>query len=138
MAVRERSYSEDEPANNVTLAIGEHSDPSTEESGEREVSTENVEDTKCETEEEQQSLVSSSEVGIFFNHVIFQIKKDLSEKIFFRPGADVACFFHRRERLSTRLAGTRRLSQSFMILTKTLLPKKYKPPSIITINSIDY
>ena len=136
--VRERSYSEDEPANNVTLAIGEHSDPSTEESGEREVSTENVEDTKCETEEEQQSLVSSSEVGIFFNHVIFQIKKDLSEKIFFRPGADVACFFHRRERLSTRLAGTCRWPQSLRMLTKTLLPKKYKPPSIITINSIDY
>ena len=64
--VGERSNSEDELANNVTLAIGEHSDPSTEESGEREVSTENVEDTKCETEEEQQSLVSSSEVGIFF------------------------------------------------------------------------
>ena len=59
-----RSYSEDELANSVTLAIGEHFDPSTEESGEREVSTENVDDTKCETEEEQQSLVSSSEVGI--------------------------------------------------------------------------
>jgi len=45
----------------MTLAIGEHSGPSTEESGEREVSTKNVKDTKCETEEEQQSLVSSSE-----------------------------------------------------------------------------
>ena len=75
--VGERSiYSEDELTNSVTLAIGEHFDPSTEESGEREVSTENVEDTKCETEEEQQSLVSSSEVGISFNQGIFQTKKD--------------------------------------------------------------
>ena len=66
--VGKRSYSEDELANSMTLTIGEHSDPSTEESGE---STKNVEDTKCETEEEQQSLVSSSEVGLSFNHGIF-------------------------------------------------------------------
>ena len=69
--VGKRSYSEDELANSMTLAIGEHSGPSTEESGEREVSTKNVDDTKCETEEEQQSLVSSSEVGLSFNHGIF-------------------------------------------------------------------
>ena len=127
--VGERSYSEDELANSVTLAIGEHFDPSTEESGERGVSTENVEDTKCETEEE---------VGISFNQGIFQIKKYSLRKIFIRTGADVACFFHRRERLSTGLSGTCRLSQSLRMLTKTLLPKEYKPPSIITINSIDY
>ena len=123
-----RSYSEDELANSVTLAIGEHFDPSTEESGERGVSTENVEDTKCETEEE---------VGISFNQGIFQTKKDPLRKDIYSDRSRCRLFLPpTREALHQ----ARRNLQVVTIIydfDKNPFADKFKPPCILTINSID-
>ena len=135
--VGERSYSEDELANSVTLAIGEHFDPSTEESGERGVSTENVEDTKCETEEEQQSLVSSSEVGISFNQGIFQTKKDPLRKDIYSDRSRCRLFLPPTREALHQARRNLQVGTVIEDVDKNPFADKFKPPCILTINSID-